>query len=110
MDWTMQADPVGKSKRLAEVLGCPVKNSSDKQILAYLKQQSTVDVHSKVLETLSPDEKRRDLPLPFKPCVEQDVVSLFLSYIIIQFNALMFVARCLFEEICPRATQKTEFN
>lgn len=83
MEWSIQADPVGKTKRLAEVLGCPVKNSSEKQILEYLMEQSTASLYSKMLSTLSADERRRGLPIPFKPCVEQDVVSkmLLLSYI-----------------------------
>lgn len=90
MEWAVEADPVGKTRRLAQVLGCPVENGSDKEILEYLKQQSSVDLHAKMLETLSPDEKRRDLPIPFKPCVETNVVSTYFKlYIINQFNALL---------------------
>lgn len=81
MEWSIQADPVGKTKRLAEVLGCPVTNSSEKQILDYLMQQSTADLYSKMLSTLSADERRRGLPIPFKPCVEQDAVRNFCLYI-----------------------------
>lgn len=77
MEWSIQADPVGKTKRIAEILGCPVEKSSEKQILEYLNQQSTAALYSKMLLTLSADEKRRGLPIPFKPCIEKDLVNQF---------------------------------
>lgn len=110
MEWAIQFDPVGKTKRLAEALGCPVQNCSEKQILEYLKQQSTAALNSKMLATLSADERRRGLPIPFKPCVEQDVVSKFLSCMKLNFNTYLCAARGIFNEICLRTAQQSKCN
>lgn len=69
----MQSDPVGKSKRLIEVLGCN-SSASQQEMLHFLKEIDTKTIFSSMFGTLSEDERRRGLPIPFKPCVEQDLV------------------------------------
>lgn len=75
MEWAVQRNPVEKSIKLAKSLG--LESDSQPEIFDFLKTQDTKDIHKKMISTLSSDEKRRDLPIPFKPCIEEDWVILF---------------------------------
>lgn len=80
MEWSIQSDPVGKSRRLAAVVGCAdAESKSQADILEYLRGQSTAALYSKMLQTLDTDERRRGLPIPFKPCLERDEVCIYIS-------------------------------
>lgn len=77
MEWAIQTDPVGKTRRLAAAVGCPeTETKSQADILEYLRGQSTAALYSKMLPTLDTDERRRGLPIPFKPCLERDEVRI----------------------------------
>ncbi|XP_055701968.1 acetylcholinesterase isoform X2 [Phlebotomus papatasi] len=68
MEWVMQEDPEGKAERLAKIVGC--QSNSDEEIFASLMSATPEDLAIGAIRTLSEDEKRRGLPIPFKPVVE----------------------------------------
>lgn len=74
MEWAMQSKAEEKSRILAKLLGC---NETDPhKIVEYLRN---VDDLSKLFKeyqkTLSADERRRGLPMIFKPTIERDTVN-----------------------------------
>lgn len=85
MEWVMQSQAEEKSKILAKRLGCD--ESDSQKILDFLRQYND---YPKLLKeyfgTLTPDERRRGLPIVFKPNVERDTVctqSISLRFILI---------------------------
>lgn len=69
-EWVIQNYGVEKSRKLAELMG--FKSNSDKDILEYLKNhKEPIHIYKHLLGTLTADEKRRGLPMPFKPVIEQ---------------------------------------
>lgn len=73
MEWVMQSQAEEKSKKLAKLLGC---NETDSQkILEFFRRYNDYPTLLKeYFRTLTPDEKRRGLPIVFKPNVERDTV------------------------------------
>lgn len=73
MEWVMQSQAEEKSKQLAKRLGC--SDTDSHKILKFLRGYND---YPKILKeyfgTLTPDEKRRGLPIVFKPNVELDTV------------------------------------
>ncbi|XP_037947250.1 esterase B1-like isoform X1 [Teleopsis dalmanni] len=70
MEWSFQSNPGYKTRKLAKLLGCESNKTSD--ILAFL-QSDAVTADRILLSSpcvLTEDERRRGLPLPFKPVVE----------------------------------------
>lgn len=73
MEWCIQPNAEEKSRSLAKYLGCMETDSQ--KILNYLRG---VDDLQKLLklyfQVLTPDERRRGLPMSFKPNIERDTV------------------------------------
>ncbi|XP_061387741.1 carboxylic ester hydrolase [Musca vetustissima] len=70
-EWVFQVNPAYKVRKLAEELG--LKNTSDtKELLQFLQSPQITPLHmlEKTLKTMTADERRRHLPLPFKPVIE----------------------------------------
>ncbi|XP_037041278.1 esterase E4 isoform X1 [Bradysia coprophila] len=77
-EWLIQPDPVGKSKRIAELLG--FEGGSQTETLDYLQGVEDLNGFQKHFgNVLSADEKRRGLPLCFKPCIEIDTPNAILT-------------------------------
>lgn len=77
MEWVMQNNAEEKSKILAKRLGC---NETDQtKILAFLRGIDDLPtLFKEYFGTLTADERRRGLPIVFKPTVERDTVKLHL--------------------------------
>lgn len=102
MDWVMQVAPMEKTIKLALSTGCK-EASTDKILgmclkkaifildnfevckknceiteiflfLAHLMDVSASDLYNQTNLIMTPDEKRRGLPMPLKPVVEKDAV------------------------------------
>uniref|UniRef100_A0A1I8PVQ4 Carboxylesterase type B domain-containing protein n=1 Tax=Stomoxys calcitrans TaxID=35570 RepID=A0A1I8PVQ4_STOCA len=71
MEWVFQTNPVYKTRKLAEDLGYK-ETSNTKGLLKFLQSPEVTDAHilSKMLGVLTREERRRELPLPFKPVIE----------------------------------------
>ncbi|XP_055381803.1 juvenile hormone esterase-like [Condylostylus longicornis] len=67
-EWVIQNNPEYKAKRLAELMG--FKGPDDKLVEFLIKTKQPVDIYKHLLGVLTPDERRRGLPMPFKPVVE----------------------------------------
>lgn len=84
MEWSIQSHAKEKSIKLAECLGC--NESDSKKTLAFLRNIKDLPIlFGQYFNTLSPDEKRRGLPIVFKPTIEVDTVNVIL------FHHLFFV-------------------
>lgn len=70
MEWVFQSNPSYKTRRLAELMN--FKTNNTKQLLAFLQSSKVtpLDLLTKSLPVLTPDERRRGLPLPYKPVIE----------------------------------------
>lgn len=64
--------PEDKTRMLAQLLGCAESNS--KEIIKFLKNQDTSAVHSQIFNTMTADDKRGGLPIPFKPAIQIESV------------------------------------
>ncbi|XP_035784382.1 esterase B1-like isoform X1 [Anopheles albimanus] len=71
MEWVMQRDSVERTRTLARLLDPEAK--TDEQVYRTLMAASHVELMGLMASTLSADEKRRGLPMPFKPVVEENV-------------------------------------
>lgn len=68
MEWVMQKDPEYKARRLAELLGF---SGTDKEVVDFLEKiREPANILKYLLNVLTPDERRRGLPMSFKPVVE----------------------------------------
>uniref|UniRef100_A0A1B0EWG9 Carboxylic ester hydrolase n=1 Tax=Lutzomyia longipalpis TaxID=7200 RepID=A0A1B0EWG9_LUTLO len=68
MEWVMQEEPEEKAERLAKIVGCQSNKPDD--IMASLMKAPAEELALGGVKTLTEDEKRRGLPIPFKPVVE----------------------------------------
>lgn len=77
MDWVIQKNAIEKSLLIAKLLGC-TDISSQKNVLEFLQttDKSLESFYEKMILTLTPDERRRGLPIIFKPCIEADLVNI----------------------------------
>lgn len=75
MEWVVQSKAEEKSELLAKLLGC---NETDPhKILKFLRNIDDLPTLCKeYFRTASADERRRGLPIIFKPTVERDTVTL----------------------------------
>lgn len=74
MEWVFAANPEYKARRMAQLLGLQnAQSCSAKEVLAFLQSEHTTPtgILQNTLAVMTPDEKRRGLPLIFKPVVEQ---------------------------------------
>ncbi|XP_052870996.1 juvenile hormone esterase [Anopheles cruzii] len=71
MEWAMQLDSVERTRHLAILINPDAK--TDEQVYRTLMDASHVELMGLMVNTLSADEKRRGLPMPFKPVVEESV-------------------------------------
>ncbi|XP_075165587.1 cricklet [Haematobia irritans] len=71
MEWVFQTNPAYKTRKLAELLGYTETNNT-KGLLKFLQSPEITALHilSKMLNVLTREERRRELPLPFKPVIE----------------------------------------
>ena len=76
-DWVLQVDPEQKAIKLAQLLGCTSTKPED--LLETLMQADAYEITRMGNRTLSADEKRRGLPLAFKPVVEVPNESAFIT-------------------------------
>lgn len=73
MEWSIQPNAEAKSKKLAEVLGC--KETDSKKTLDFLRGIDNLKTISMgYFQVMTPDERRRGLPIVFKPNIEQETV------------------------------------
>lgn len=98
MEWLIQQNPMEKTIKLAQLTGCNEtrsdrllgmyirssfrdilrQNSSHKWIFcdsAHLMSLTAAQLHEQLFAVLTPDEKRRGLPMIFKPVIEMETVS-----------------------------------
>lgn len=70
MEWVFQWNPAYKTRRLAEVIG--LKTNETKKLLKFLQspQVKPLDILTKTLQVMTADERRRCMPFPFSPVVE----------------------------------------
>ncbi|XP_017489752.1 PREDICTED: esterase B1-like isoform X1 [Rhagoletis zephyria] len=76
MEWVFQLTPQNKVRGLCELLGCQSRDTRD--MLNFLQSHEKVtplNVLANTLPLLSSDERRRGLPLPFGPVVEDQSSS-----------------------------------
>lgn len=74
MEWVMQSQAEEKSKILAKRLGC--NEFDQKKILTFLRGIDDIPtLFKEYFGTLTADERRRGLPIVFKPTVERDTVK-----------------------------------
>lgn len=74
MEWVFQQNAEKKSKILAKNLGCTETDSN--KILEFLRgiEQLPIYTDKEYFTTMTADERRRGLPIVFKPNVERDTV------------------------------------
>lgn len=73
MEWVMQSQAEEKSRILAKRLGCTETDSH--KILEFLRGIDDLPtLFKEYFGTLSADERRRGLPIVFKPTVERETV------------------------------------
>ncbi|GAB0095021.1 Carboxylic ester hydrolase [Sergentomyia squamirostris] len=77
MEWVMQESPEDKARRLAKIVGC--KSTSDDDIISALISAPPEELQLNAVKTLTEDEKRRGLPIPFKPVVEPSGPDAFIT-------------------------------
>lgn len=76
MEWVIQSQAEEKTKLLAQILGCTEQDPH--KILEFLRGFNDFsNLYSAYFKTMTPDERRRGLPIVFKPNVEQDNVGTF---------------------------------
>lgn len=70
MQWVMQMMPSYKATNLAQSMGC--QETSPKKIAEFLRdpKNTSESMLPHLLKTITADERRRDLPIPFKPVIE----------------------------------------
>ncbi|TMW44054.1 hypothetical protein DOY81_010861 [Sarcophaga bullata] len=70
MEWVFQWNPAYKTRRLAEVLG--LQTNDTKELLTFLQSNKVtpLDITARTLSVLTADERRRSIPLVFKPVLE----------------------------------------
>lgn len=67
-DWVFQIDPEVKAVQLAKLLGA--KSDDPKEVLEVLMKADYKEITAIANQTMSPEEKRRGLPMPFRPTIE----------------------------------------
>lgn len=63
-------DPVVKARKLAKILGCK-DTSNDKDVHDTLMKAPATELVRQANHTVSEDEKRRSLVMPFRPVIEE---------------------------------------
>uniref|UniRef100_A0A182QBC1 Carboxylesterase type B domain-containing protein n=1 Tax=Anopheles farauti TaxID=69004 RepID=A0A182QBC1_9DIPT len=69
MEWVMQRDSINRTRTLARLINPQAK--TDDKVYQTLMNADKVELMGLMVNTLSADEKRRGLPMPFKPVVEE---------------------------------------
>lgn len=93
LDWGFQVEPEKKAIKLAEELSC--KSNSPEDILETLMNAVPEDMIRLAPKTSTSDEKRRGLPLPFRPVIEIPNASVFLM----ENPAKLLMTKDIFEGI-----------
>lgn len=70
MEWVLQQNPEERARLLAKNMGC--KEKTDEKILQFLQEQPMHNLLAYMLTTLTEQERRLGLPIPFKPVVERE--------------------------------------
>ena len=101
----MQKNPEDKARILAKFLGC--KGQTDKDVYETLMKATPKELLINSLKAIHPDEKRRNLPLVFKPVIELESVIeqlLLINHYKYSFNDIS--AGCIFDKIPIRTTKE----
>lgn len=69
-DWVLQVDPIEKACTLSKLLGCQDITSHENVYETLLNAPAT-EITRQANHTVTYDEKRRGLIMPFKPVVEE---------------------------------------
>lgn len=89
MEWCFQPNAEDKSKRLAQILGC--KETDSQKALDYLRGIENLETIAKgYFQVMTPDERRRGLPMVFKPNIERETVLIGLVLLSIVKNLNRF--------------------
>lgn len=73
MEWSFQPYAEEKSRTLAKLLGCTSNDS--REILKFLREFDDLQkMYKQYFAVMTPDERRRGLPLVFKPNIERETV------------------------------------
>ncbi|XP_054737779.1 uncharacterized protein LOC129244191 [Anastrepha obliqua] len=76
MEWVFQQNPEQKVRRFCELLGCQSRNTQEMLNFLQSKEKVTaLDVLVNTFPVLSPDERRRGLPITFRPVIEDSSSS-----------------------------------
>lgn len=76
-DWVIQKDGVGRTRKLAELLGC--KSQEDKEIYRTLMDAPIKELYRKGFAANTKDEMRRNLNFVFKPVIEMESDDAFMT-------------------------------
>ncbi|XP_063704824.1 juvenile hormone esterase-like [Culicoides brevitarsis] len=68
MDWFMQFDPENNARRMARIMGC--RSKDDREIAKFLKEANAKIMATRFSEVLTPQRKKRGLPLVFSTVLE----------------------------------------
>ncbi|XP_053674681.1 uncharacterized protein LOC128724987 [Anopheles nili] len=71
MEWVMQRDSIERTRTLARLINPGAKTDSD--VYETLLKADVAALMGLMVNTLTADDKRRGLPMPFKPVVEEGV-------------------------------------
>lgn len=69
-DWVLQVDPIEKACKLAKLLGCQ-DTSNHEHVYETLINAPATEITRQANHTVSEDEKRRSLIMPFRPVIEK---------------------------------------
>lgn len=78
-DWVFQRDGEEKTRRLAKRFGS--KGNSDRDHLEAMMKATPREMYLTCTKVIDPDERRRNMPLVFKPTIEKESDDAFISKI-----------------------------
>lgn len=76
-DWVFQKDGEEKTRRLGKRFGS--KGNSDQDHLEALMKAKPKDLYITCTQVIDPDERRRNMPIVFKPIIEQESDDAFIT-------------------------------
>lgn len=76
-DWVLQRDGEEKTRRLAKRFGS--KGNSDRDHLEALMKATPREMYIECVKVIDPDERRRNMPIVFKPIVERESEDAFIT-------------------------------
>lgn len=77
MEWAIQKNPEDKARWIAKLAGCEAQ--TDEEIGDFLREVPVINIMMYILSVMTEEEKRRMLPIIFKPVIEQPGVNSLLD-------------------------------